>query len=145
MAANSARPVELAGAMTFLRFSGLNSAWRDRSGGSGADGQVRGISIWIEIVLAIKRDRPLTINERQYFWNTTRGHAEFASGARLRDLRFTSRTSMNGESLHVAGLPLGHLRAFSTIRCVRLDASLRSASERTAAFLQNNSGISQKS
>ena len=88
---------------------------------------------------ASRRDGPLTSNELQYFWTTTRDAAGIVADARLHDLRHAhaSHAVMNGESLHVAGRLLGHRRASTTNRYIHLnDATLSQAAERVAVAIQ---------
>ncbi len=82
-----------------------------------------------------KRDGPLSKNDLHYFWIIARDAAGTEADARLRDLRHAhaSHAVMDGESLHAAGRLLGHRRASTTNRYVRLDdATLSQAAERVA-------------
>ena len=84
-------------------------------------------------------DEPLTKDDLYSFWLKARDTAGIVADARLHDLRHAhaSHAVMNGESLHVAGRPLGHRRASTTNRYVHLDdATLSQASERIAMEMQ---------
>ena len=84
-------------------------------------------------------DRPLTKNAFYWFWTKARDMAGIVADARLHDLRYlhASHAVMNGESLHIAGRLLGHRRASTTNRYVRLeDATLSEAAERVAVAVQ---------